>query len=75
MSQQSNLGEEKPLTVYRAIDVVLHRPYIMNGTSLAEADSWQGDCHRKAKAAAARTNTVLESLIDLDMIKFLKPMT
>ncbi|KAE9362543.1 hypothetical protein N431DRAFT_391777 [Stipitochalara longipes BDJ] len=60
---------------YEAIDVVLHRPYIMNGTSLAEADSWQGDCHRKAKAAAARTNGVLESLIDLDMIKFLKPMT
>jgi hypothetical protein len=63
---------------YRAIDVVLHRPYILpsaSGTSLMEADSWQLDCHGKAKAAAARTNGVLESLIDLDMIKFLKPMT
>jgi hypothetical protein len=75
MSQQSSFGEERPLIVYRAINVILHRPYIMNGITLAESDSWQGDYYRKAKIVVARTNTVLKSFIDLDIIKFLKPIT
>jgi hypothetical protein len=66
------------LTFYRAVVIVLHRPYVLNaaaGSLLKEKDLWQADSYPKAKAAAANINGVLESLIDTNLVKYLKPMT
>jgi hypothetical protein len=57
--------------------IVLHRPYVntFDGTSLNEEDRWQAESYQKAKSAATKINIVLERIIDLDMVKYLKPMT
>ena len=61
----------------RTTIIVLHRPYILqtvNKMNLPEEASWQAQSRQKAKRAASNINVVLERLIDMDMIKFLKPM-
>ncbi|KFZ15702.1 hypothetical protein V502_05445 [Pseudogymnoascus sp. VKM F-4520 (FW-2644)] len=63
---------------YEATIIVLHRPYLLpraNEMASSEEKSWQALSRQKAKTAATNTNVVLERLIDLDMIKCLKPMT
>ena len=66
------------LMFYRAVVIVLHRPYVFStatGATLRDEDQWQAASYRKAKAAAANINAVLESLIEANMVRLLKPMT
>jgi hypothetical protein len=59
----------------RATIIVLHRPRI---DFRSPPDSFKQDPEqtimRKARSAAARTNRVLEKVIELDMVHYLKPM-
>ena len=61
----------------RATVAVLYRPYVLG--SLADLSttvprSWHKIALGKARAAAANTNNLLEKLIELNAIEFLKPM-
>jgi predicted NUDIX family NTP pyrophosphohydrolase len=74
----SALLDAERLTTYRAAIIVLHRPYLlqkMHHFPPGEKQSWQALSQGKAKTAAANINVLLERLINLDMIRFLKPLT
>lgn len=61
----------------RATIAILYRPYVLNrSTSLpAGAHSlWQKTATSRAREAASNTNGLLQSLIELDAIRYLKPM-
>ncbi|KIH89951.1 hypothetical protein SPBR_00258 [Sporothrix brasiliensis 5110] len=63
---------------YNATAAILYRPYLLQApASLPRGASpaWQRDVARRARAAAARTNDTLNTLIELDAIHQLKPMT
>lgn len=63
---------------YNATVAILYRPYLLHAhTSLPPGAGpiWQKDVARRARAAAARTNDTLNTLIELDAIHLLKPMT
>ena len=64
------------MTETRTAVIVLHRPCVLRGTREAtKGDGWEQGSRQKAKTAATNINNILEKLIDLDMIKFLKPMS
>lgn len=64
------------ITETRTTVIILYRPCVLRGTGEAtKADGWQQRSRQKAKTAATNINNVMEKLIDLDMIKFLKPMS
>lgn len=63
---------------YNATVAILYRPYLLHApTSLppGAGPAWQKDVARRARAAAARTNDTLNTLIELDAIHQLKPVT
>lgn len=59
----------------RAVVTVLYRPYVLDPAVVANVNP---DIARhaldRARQAAARTNAVLERIIDLDAVHLLKPM-
>ncbi|KAH8705838.1 fungal-specific transcription factor domain-containing protein [Talaromyces proteolyticus] len=62
---------------YQASVTVLYRPYILNAPASFPTDSsatWQTTAQRRARTAASRTNSILEKIIDLDAVTFIKPM-
>jgi hypothetical protein len=66
------------LKLYRAAIIVLYRPYIHQRTYQAPQTvdrSLQALSRSKVKAAAAQINMVLEQLIDLDKVKWIKPLS
>lgn len=65
------------LILGRATIAILYRPYVLGAVGKSTFDSsekWQRNAIRRAREAAACTNSLLESLIELDAIKYLKPM-
>ena len=61
----------------RATVVVLYRPYVLNGPTTLPFEVqalWQKKALDQARAAASDTNGLLEKLIDLDAVQFLRPM-
>ncbi|KAL1893316.1 hypothetical protein Sste5346_006493 [Sporothrix stenoceras] len=63
---------------YNATVAILYRPYLLHAPiSLppGAGPAWQKDVARRARSAAARTNDTLNTLIELDAIHQLKPMT
>jgi hypothetical protein len=57
----------------RASVAVLYRPYVLSESS-SMPSTWQQTALDQARAAASNTNTVLEKIIELDLIHLLKPM-
>lgn len=58
--------------------ITLHRPYVQHTRSedlTGEELAWAKQSHQKARTAATNINFILERLIDIDMIRYLKPMT
>lgn len=56
---------------------VLYRPYILNSYSSFPDNSsatWQKFAQNRAREAASITNQTLEKMIELDLVKFIKPM-
>ncbi|KAJ5647266.1 hypothetical protein N7490_003638 [Penicillium lividum] len=65
------------LTYVSASVTVLYRPYILNApSSFPEHSSaiWQKAAQNRAREAALATNQALEKIIDLDLVKSIKPM-
>lgn len=65
------------LTRYRAAIAILYRPYVLNDSGSPPSGvhaQWQRNAIRRARDAASGTNALLQSLIELDAIKYLKPM-
>ncbi|KAL7929726.1 hypothetical protein V8C35DRAFT_314642 [Trichoderma chlorosporum] len=63
--------------LYQATVAILYRPYILNrSTSLPSGahSLWQKTAASRAREAASSTNGLLQSLIELDGIRHLKPM-
>jgi hypothetical protein len=75
--QRQLLRKDTLLRNHRATLIVLYRPYVTtdDGVSLKEEDRWQAESYQKAKSAASKINAVLEKLIDINMVKYFKPMT
>lgn len=68
---------QKLMSIRTAI-IVLQRPFVLqkaDSNDPQESISWQSSALQKAKTAATNINTVLSRLIDLNMVKYLKPMT
>ncbi|KAJ9605303.1 hypothetical protein H2200_009960 [Cladophialophora chaetospira] len=62
---------------YQATVTVLYRPYVLGGTAALPGTappSWHKTTLGKARAGASSTNNILEKLIELDAIRYLKPM-
>ncbi|KIW90544.1 uncharacterized protein Z519_09191 [Cladophialophora bantiana CBS 173.52] len=62
---------------YQATVTVLHRPYVFGGLAAVPATApllWHKTALAKARAAASNTNNILEKLIEIDAIQFLKSM-
>lgn len=62
---------------YQATVTVLYRPYVLGGPAALPATappSWHKAASEKARAAASSTNKLLEKLIELNAIEYLKPM-
>ncbi|OAL28103.1 hypothetical protein AYO22_03130 [Fonsecaea multimorphosa] len=62
---------------YQGTVTVLYRPYLLGGHAAIPASGppvWHKTALMKARAAAASTNNILEKLIELDAIQFLKQM-
>ncbi|KAJ5947570.1 hypothetical protein N7466_000585 [Penicillium verhagenii] len=65
------------LTYLRATVTVLYRPYILNAPSSFpehSSDIWQKVAQNRAREAASMTNQTLEKIIELDVVKLIKPM-
>ncbi|KAJ5536514.1 hypothetical protein N7513_009700 [Penicillium frequentans] len=65
------------LTYARASVTVLYRPYILNSPSSFPENSsatWQKVAQNRAREAASVTNQTLEKMIELDLVKSIKPM-
>ncbi|KAJ5708971.1 hypothetical protein N7493_010305 [Penicillium malachiteum] len=65
------------LTKPRASVTVLYRPYVLNApASFPEKStpSWQKSAQNRAREAASATNSTLEKIIELDVVKSIKPM-
>lgn len=65
------------LTICRATVAILYRPYVLNaaGQPITGASrQWYRNAVRRGRDAASNTNNLLERLIELDGIKYLKPM-
>ncbi|EHK16237.1 uncharacterized protein TRIVIDRAFT_114210, partial [Trichoderma virens Gv29-8] len=63
--------------LYQATIAILYRPYVLNrSTSLPSGaySLWQKTAASRAREAASNTNGLLQSLIELDGIRYLKPM-
>jgi hypothetical protein len=58
----------------RAIIIVFHRPRIDFRSPPDNKQDPELTIMRKARSAAARTNRILEKVIELDMVHYLKPM-
>lgn len=66
------------LLFVEAATAVLYRPYILKGPPGLTHEvqkTWQKMCLERAKGAASRTNSVLETLMNADLVKYMKPMT
>ncbi|KIW35301.1 uncharacterized protein PV07_02004 [Cladophialophora immunda] len=62
---------------YQGTVTVLYRPYLLGGPAAIPTSappSWQKTALMKARAAASSINNILEKLIELNAIQFLKPM-
>ncbi|KAJ6022138.1 hypothetical protein N7540_007642 [Penicillium herquei] len=62
---------------YQASVTVLYRPYVLNApASFPEQStpSWQKSAQNRAREAASATNSTLEKIIELDVVKSIKPM-
>jgi hypothetical protein len=56
---------------------MLYRPYVLSGPSSLSSSThsaWQKTALDQARAAASNTNIILEKIIELNAIHFLKPM-
>ncbi|KAJ6789457.1 hypothetical protein PWT90_00258 [Aphanocladium album] len=63
--------------LYQAAIAILYRPYALSAASRAMPDfsqSWWRNAVRRGREAASTTNNILEQLIELGGIKYLKPM-
>lgn len=61
----------------RAAVVVLYRPYVLVGPAtlpLQEQAHWQKIALQRARTAACNTNALLEKLISIDAVRYLRPM-
>ena len=61
----------------RAAVAILYRPYILNASASLPAGAntvWQKNATRRAREAASGTNNLLERLIELHAVEYLKPM-
>ncbi|KAJ3497527.1 hypothetical protein NLG97_g1837 [Lecanicillium saksenae] len=80
------LGEETDETqvhglqielLYQAAIAILYRPYVLSAATEAlpnSSQSWRRNAVRRGREAASTTNNLLEQLIELGGIKYLKPM-
>ncbi|KAJ5280280.1 hypothetical protein N7478_005652 [Penicillium angulare] len=62
---------------YQACGTVLHRPYVLNAPASFPENStvsWQILAQNRAREAASTTNQTLEKIIELDVVKSIKPM-
>ncbi|VTT68198.1 unnamed protein product [Fusarium fujikuroi] len=62
---------------YQATVAILYRPYALNESAPPPTGTpidWHKVALRRAREAAANTNALLQRLIELDAIKYLKPM-
>lgn len=65
------------LILHRATIAILYRPYVLGAADPPTPDpdqQWKRDAIRRGREAASSTNSLLEQLIELDAIKWLKPM-
>jgi hypothetical protein len=65
------------LTYSRASVTVLYRPYVLNTPSSfpqSSSATWQKIAQNRAREAASMTNQALEKMIELDVVKSIKPM-
>lgn len=65
------------LILYRATIAILYRPYVLSATDPSTPDpdqQWRRNAIRRGREAASSTNNLLEQLIELDAVKWLKPM-
>ncbi|TQW01066.1 C6 transcription factor [Cordyceps javanica] len=63
--------------LYQATIAILCRPYILAATKSSRPDQnqqWKQSVVRRGREAASKTNNLLEQLIELDAIAYLKPM-
>lgn len=61
----------------RATVTVLYRPYVLNAPASFPEHStphWQKIAQNRAREAASATNNTLEKIIELDVVKSIKPM-
>ncbi|KAJ5735782.1 uncharacterized protein N7483_000907 [Penicillium malachiteum] len=62
---------------YQASVTVLYRPYVLNAPASFPEQStpaWQKSAQNRAREAASATNSTLEKIIELDVVKSIKPM-
>ena len=74
----TNILRKTACSYFRATVVVLHRSYVLQDFAdmFAEGqEQWRIRFLNKARAAAANTNSVLEKLMSLDLVRYMKPMT
>ncbi|KAM0512121.1 hypothetical protein ACHAPE_009169 [Trichoderma viride] len=63
--------------LYQASIAILYRPYALSRSSSLPAGAlphWRQTATTRAREAASNTNGLLQSLIELDAIRYLKPM-
>jgi hypothetical protein len=63
--------------VSRASVTVLYRPYFLNAPSSFPENSsaaWQQMVRSRVRTAASATNNVVEKIVEMDAVKFIKPM-
>ncbi|OAA75124.1 Transcription factor [Akanthomyces lecanii RCEF 1005] len=63
--------------LYEATIAILYRPYVLSVTDPSMPDpgqQWKRKAIRRGREAASSTNNLLEQLIELDAVKWLKPM-
>ncbi|KAL7794297.1 hypothetical protein V8C37DRAFT_409332 [Trichoderma ceciliae] len=63
--------------LYQATITILYRPYVLNQSACLPSGAnslWRETAASRAREAASNTNGLLQSLIELDALRYLKPM-
>ncbi|CEJ83046.1 hypothetical protein VHEMI03078 [[Torrubiella] hemipterigena] len=59
---------------FQASVAILYRPFVLNSITSNEDPNWPKIAAERAHEAAASTNAILQRLIELDGIRYLRPM-
>lgn len=74
----SNAGPDTLLLYYRAILIMFYRPYgteVPAGLHPAHHQKWQHRMRREADTAASRTNDILDTMAQENLLEFALPLT